>query len=437
MIGLSAGRAWTPATLLGLKGGSRRERITRAAVTAVTAGAALLVLIDFIVAPITGHFSGSFDDFGPILAAGHAANAGADPYAAFLANWRTNMASKLGFDYLPIVATLARPLASLPHQLAVTLWLWWILGCTVAASVITARIALPARWPRSAIGFSVGLLFAPALYNLWHGQMNEVVLLSLAVAFWAWVRGDEVTCGLALGVGGVAKLAPAALLLLLLARRWWRGAAAGAGVGLVALVAGALTLGVQRSVEWVTQVLPALQRADGWYFNQSLGGLVSRVVDHSVWQVQPSLPWLQVVVTAASAACLLGVAAVVRVGSAGTDRRALEFSAGVVAMVLAGSVAWWDDYSSLLIPLLVIAGLAARREVARPVVVTASALFVIVGVAYPAFLGLGGTAWLPSTFGTAWWWPALQLDSLPAWTAAALLVMLLVTLARSRSRSSA
>jgi hypothetical protein len=367
-------------------------------VTAVTAGAALLVLIDFIVAPITGHFSGSFDDFGPILAAGHAANAGADPYAAFLANWRTNMASKLGFDYLPIVATLARPLAALPHQLAATLWLWWILGCTVAASVITARIALPAQWPRSAIGFSVGLLFAPALYNLWHGQMNEVVLLSLAVAFWAWVRGDEVTCGLALGVGGVAKLAPAALLLLLLARRWWRGAAAGAGVGLVALVAGVLTLGVQRSVEWVTQVLPALQRADGWYFNQSLGGLVSRVVDHSVWQVQPSLPWLQVVVTAASAACLLGVAAVVRVGSAGTDRRALEFSAGVVAMVLAGSVAWWDDYSSLLIPLLVIAGLAARREAARPVVVTASALFLIVGVAYPAFLGLGGTGWLPSTW---------------------------------------
>src|ERR1019366_3719345 len=169
---------------------------------------------------------------------------------------------------------------------------------------------------------------------------------------------------------------------------------------------------------------------------QSLGGLVSRLVDHSVAQVQPTLPWLQLVVTTTSAACILAAAAVVRSGSASADRRALEFSAGVVAMVLAGSVAWWDDYSSLLIPLLVIAGLAARREVARPVVVTASALFVIVGVAYPAFLGLGGTAWLPSTFGTAWWWPALQLDSLPAWTAAALLGMLLGTLARSRSRAS-
>jgi hypothetical protein len=188
---------------------------------------------------------------------------------------------------------------------------------------------------------------------------------------------------------------------------------------------------MQRSVEWVTQVLPALQRADGWYFNQSLGGLVSRLVDHSVAQVQPTLPWLQLVVTATSAACLLCAAAVVRVGNAGTDRRALEFSAGIVAMVLAGSVAWWDDYSSLLIPLLVIAGLAARRATARPIVITASALFVIVAVASPAFLGLGGT----STFGTAWWWPALQLDSLPAWTALALLVALLVTLARGSTRA--
>ena len=395
-------------------------------------GSALFVLIDFVVAPVTGHFTGRFDDFGPILAAGHAANAGTDPYATFLATWHTNMAANLGFDYLPIIATLARPLAALPHQAAVTLWLWWILGCTVTGSIITARTVLPTGWPQTAIGFSAAVLFAPALYNLWHGQMNAVVLLSLAVAFWAWVRGHEVTCGLALGFGGVAKLAPAALLLLLLTRRWWRGAAAGAGVGALALVTGGLTLGVQRSVEWITQVLPALQRADGWYFNQSLGGLISRVADHSVWHVQPTLPWLQAVVTAASAACLLAAAAAVRAGDADDDRRALEISAGIIAMVLAGSVAWWDDYSSLLIPLLVIAGLAARRSTGRTVIVAGGVLFLIVGVAAPAFLGLGGTGWLPGTFGTAWWWPALQLDSLPAYAALATLVILLLTLVRGR-----
>ena len=427
---LSAARGWTPSTLLGPRGGSRSGRLGRAALLAVTGGAVLLVLIDFVLAPITGHFSGAFDDFGPILAAGHAANSGADPYAMFLANWRTNMAANLGFDYLPIVATLARPLAALPQPVAQMLWLWWIVGCTVAASVLTARSVLPAGWPRTAIGVAAGVLFAPALYNLWHGQMNAVVLLSLAVALRAWIRGDEVTCGVALGLGGVAKLAPAALLLLLLTRRWWRGAAAGGGVAVLALVGGILSLGMQRTVEWVTQVLPALQRADGWYFNQSLGGLISRLADHSVWHVQPSLPWLQVVVTATSAACLLAAAGMVRVRDADPDRRALEFSAAVVAMVLAGSVAWWDDYSSLLIPLMVIAGMAARGRAGRPVVLAGGALFLAAGVAYPALLGLGGGGWLPSTHGSAWWWPALQLDSLPAIAAAVVLGTLLVALGR-------
>jgi len=56
-------------------------------------------------------------------------------------------------------------------------------------------------------------------------------------------------------------------------------------------------------------------------------------------------------------------------------------------------------------------------------------------VAYPAFLALGGTGWLPATFDTAWWWPALQLDSLPAWTALLALVVLVVTLVGSPTRS--
>ncbi len=429
---LSAARGWTPSTLLGPRDGSRNARLAHATLLAVTVGALLLVLIDFVLAPITGHFAGVFEDFGPILAAGHAANVGTDPYATFLANWRTNMAANLGFDYLPIVATLARPLAALPHQVAQMLWLWWILGCTVAGSVLTARSVLPASWPRTAIGVAAGVLFAPALYNLWHGQMNAVVLLSLAVALHAWIRGDEVTCGVALGLGGVAKLAPLALLLLLLARRWWRGAAAGGGVAVLAVVGGILSLGMQRTVEWVTQVLPALERADGWYFNQSLGGVISRLVDHSVWHVEPTLPLLQVVVTATSAACLLAAAGMVLARDADPDRRALEFSAAVVAMVLAGSVAWWDDYSSLLIPLMVIAGLAARGRAARPVVVAGGALLLAAGVGYPALLGLGGAAWLPSTHGSAWWWPALQIDSLPALAAALVLGTLLVALGRGR-----
>ena len=225
---------------------------------------------------------------------------GADPYAMFLANWRTNMAANLGFDYLPIVATLARPLAALPQPVAQMLWLWWILGCTVAASVLTARSVLPASWPRTAIGVAAGVLFAPGpLQPLARSDERRRPAQPGGRAAAPGSAATRSPAELALGLGGVAKLAPPALLLLLLARRWWRGAAAGGGVAVLALVGGILTLGMQRTVEWVTQVLPALERADGWYFNQSLGGVISRLVDHSVWHVQPTLPLLQAAVTLA------------------------------------------------------------------------------------------------------------------------------------------
>ena len=408
----------------------RFERLARVAIAAAVAACVALVAVNFVLAPLTGHFTGWFEDFGPILAAGRAANAGADPYAGFIANAPTSLVTNLGFDYMPLVAVLARPLAALPYAVAQTIWLWCILAANVAGAIIVARETLPATWPRTSIGFAAAIVFAPMVYNVWHGQMNAFVFLSLAIALRSWLRGDQVGCGLALGLGGVAKVAPAALLLLLLRRRWWPGFLAGAGTLVGSLVAGGVLLGFDRVREWLTSVLPVLSRADGWYFNESLGALISRTAGHNVFRLDPPDPALQLAVTVASAGCLIAAVWAVRSGTASTERRQIEFGAAVTAMVLAGSIAWWDDYSSLLIPLLAIAGLVARREASRPLIFAGVAVFLVAGVAAPAFLGSGGTGWVPSTFGTAWWLPALQLDSLPAWTPLAQMVALLVTLAR-------
>lgn len=399
---------------------------------ATALGCALMVLINFVIAPLTGHFTGQFEDFSPILAAGRAASAGADPYAPFAALAPTTLVTHLGFDYLPIVAVLARPLAALPYHLAATLWLFFILACTVAALVIAARATLPAVWPRAAIGFCMVVLFPPTTYNLWHGQMNAVVLLSLAIALRAWIRGDEVTCGIALGLGGIAKVAPLALLLLLVRRKWWRGFAAGVGVVGASLLAGGVLLGFQRVAEWFTAVLPALERADGWYLNQGVGALLSRLVDHNVWRLEAPVPALQAAVTAASVACLLAAAWVVRYGDATRERRSLEFGTAIVAMVLAGAVSWWDDYGSLVLTVLVLLGLAGRGLLGRPQITAGALLLLGGGFGAAALFGLGGEGWIPSTYGTPWWWPALQLDSLPSYTALVLLVTLLVTLHRRR-----
>jgi hypothetical protein len=423
---------WNPAALLGLGAGPPLQRLARAILAVATAGAAVTVLLDFVVAPLTGHFSGLFQDFGPIYAAGQAANHGTDPYAFFTAHSSTSPVRLLGFDYLPLIAVVARPLAALPYHMAQTIWLWLVLAATITAAIIVARETLPRSWSPNAIGLCVAALFPPAVYNIWNGQMNAMVFLSLAVAFRSWRRGNQVGCGLALGLGGIAKVAPAALLVLLIRRRWWRGLATGVGAVLASLVAAGTFLGFDRVREWFTQVLPVLGRVDGWYFNQSLGALISRLAEHNVFRLDPPNGALQLTVTGLSVCCLVAVASSVKGEDTSQDRRDLEFAMGVVAMIVAGAVAWWSDYGSLALPLLVIVGLTIRGRATTSVVAAGSVALALAGIGGYLFLALGGTGWVPSTHGSSWWWVALQVDSLPAYSALALLLTMLLSLARTQ-----
>lgn len=409
---------------LGLDAERQTERLLRALLAAAVLGSAALVLANFVIAPLTGHFAGWFEDFGPILYAGHAANTGGDIYGAFVPNSRDSLVTNLGFDYLPLVAWFARPLAAMSHDVAVVIWLWIVLGCIISGSVIIAREVLPASWPRGQIGFATAVLFQPVIYNAWHGQMNAVVFLLLALALRAWMRDDEIGCGLALGLGAACKVSPIVLVLLLVRRGWWRGAAAAVGTLAASLLAGGLLVGFNRVHEWFTQVLPVLERDDGYYFNQSWNAVVNRVADHNVWHLEPGSALLHGAVVALSAGSLLAVAWTVRPGTASRDRRSLEFAAAVVAMVLAATVSWYSAYIYLALPLLVVAGLAARRGVDRAVMLSAVGLVLVAGIVAPLVLGSGAKDWAVSTHGTLMWWPALQLISLPALSAAALLLAL-------------
>ncbi|MEA2671740.1 MAG: alpha,2-mannosyltransferase, partial [Chloroflexota bacterium] len=204
----------TAASRLRLSPGSLRLLLT-----AITVAAVVSALQSFVLAPLTGHFSGAFEDFSAYLDGGRAANAGTSPYAGF--NGGTITMS--GFDYPPLDAWLFRPLALLPHQIAQMAWLWVGLACTVGGSVLVARALLPRSWPGTRLGISAALLFAPATYNLWHGQANPLILLLLALAMRSWVRGEQGRCGTLLGIAAAVKLAPLVLVVMLLRRRWWRG----------------------------------------------------------------------------------------------------------------------------------------------------------------------------------------------------------------------
>ncbi|MBV8196399.1 MAG: DUF2029 domain-containing protein, partial [Candidatus Dormibacteraeota bacterium] len=185
-------------------------------------GAGAVAVKSFLIDPTWGHFGGPFEDFAAYMGAARSMASGGSPYAQF--DPSTPVMS--GFIYPPFAAVLVQPLALLTDSQALPVWLAISLACTVAGAIIVARTALPASWPRVELGLLAAIAFAPAAYNYWHGQINGVILLLLALGYRAYVKDQPLRAGVILGLAAGIKLAPALLILLLLRRRWWRGAAA-------------------------------------------------------------------------------------------------------------------------------------------------------------------------------------------------------------------
>jgi alpha-1,2-mannosyltransferase len=406
-----------------------RLRHGRLLLRAATVAVVAVSLWMFVVAPLTGHFTGLFEDFRAYIGAARDMAAGHSPYHSFDGSASVVMT---GFDYPPFAAVLVRPLALLSDQAAMTTWLLMSLGCTVAGALVVVRTALPASWPRTELALLGALAFSPVTYNYWHGQMNPVIFLLLALAFRSWVRGRELSTGVLLGLAAGIKLAPVVLIVLLLRRRWWRGTAAMALTGLATVAVAALALGTGPVRAFVTDVLPSLTRETGWIYNQSLSALLSRAADHSVLAIQPALPVLHDLSLLGSAVLLGVVAWAVRPGRRDPAERGAEFGAAVTAMLLAGTIAWFPHFTHLLIPLAAAAGLVAARgwRVERGLLAGLVAVLLVFGVVAPLVISSIDMASLRALQAGPSWWVALQAFSLPALSALALLVVTVRSLRR-------
>ena len=391
--------------------------------------AAAVAVKSFVVDPLTGHFGGTFEDFGAYMGAARSMAAGGSPYAQFTST--TPVLS--GFTYPPFGAVLVRPLALLNDHQALSVWLALSLATTVIAAIIVARTALPASWPRLELAVIAAVAFGPAAYNYWHGQINGVIFLLLAIAYWAYVTGHGRTAGVVLGLAAGIKVAPIALLLLLLRRRWWRSAAAMAATVAATIAVGVLALGTGPTRTFAMGVLPALSRPMGWLYNQSLTGALSRVVDHSVLTVQ-STPLAVTVASVALSALLLAVATwAVQPGARTQPERGAEFGLGVLAMLLAGSLAWYAHYTALLIPLAAAVALARAgdREHRQALLTATAGTVVVFAVVAPLAIAALSMPSLLALSRSPSWWPLLQLFSLPCFAA----LWLAVTLHQSLSRA--
>lgn len=393
------------------------------------AGAAVVAAKSFILDPLTGHFGGSFEDFGAYMGAARSMAAGGSPYAQFSST--TPVMS--GFTYPPFAAILVQPLALLTDRQALSVWLALSLATTVAAAIIVARVALPASWPRVELAVLAAIAFGPVTYNYWHGQINGVIFLLLAVAYWAYVDGRQTTAGVVIGLAAGIKVAPIVLIVLLLRRRWWRGSAAMLATLAGSIAAGVVVIGTGPTRTFISEVLPTLSRPMGWLYSQSITSVLGRLFNHSVLVVQPTPLWLTAFCLVAGVV-ILGMAAwVTRPGEVPGAERGAEFGLGVVAMLLAGSLAWYAHFTALLIPLAAAAGLVAARgrSTERILAVATAVAIVVFGVVAPFGIAQLGMASLDSISRTPLWWPLLQVSSLPALAALWLGIRLRHSLAAS------
>ncbi|MDQ6856360.1 MAG: DUF2029 domain-containing protein [Candidatus Dormibacteraeota bacterium] len=422
-------RRWWPPQAAG---SARNWRsIAHVLVTAGASAAVIGAVYTFVVQPLTGSFAGPFEDFGAYAGAAHAVATGTSPYASF--SGATIVMT--GYDYPPFAAVLLRPLAFLSARWQELVWLWISVVALVAGAVITARALLPSTWPRARVGIFVALIFPAATYNLWHGQMNTVIFLLLALALSDYLSGHRTRCGVILGVAAGIKIAPVVLLVVLLRRGWWRGAVAGLATGAVTLAIGVATLGWPVTREYLTSVLPVLNRDNGWIYNQTWNGVVNRLAQHSVVTVDAPSVWLHAAATALSLVTVGALLLAVRGHQRTRAERGAEFACGVTVMLLVGSIAWYPVYVHLLITIAAAVGLAHERgRLGRALLGWSTAAFVGIGLIAGAAIAAIGVAGIDVQATGPTWWLFLQASSLPVLLATGLLIVL-VTALRTRSHT--
>jgi Glycosyltransferase family 87 len=175
--------------------------------------------------------------------------------------WMAREAEAAGASYVGLLAPnpppdvlLLLPLAALRAPAAKVVWTA-VLAAALAAAFVVVRRLVPAPGWQVALAF---LLPSAALANaLAYGQPYSILLLLLALALLALVRGREWVSGLLLAPVVVLKLYALALLPWLLWTRRWR-AAAGLVAGTAAVAAASVgILGAPVHETYLREILPA------------------------------------------------------------------------------------------------------------------------------------------------------------------------------------
>jgi hypothetical protein len=217
-------------------------------------------------------------------------------------------------------------------------------------------------------GLGVWVAFGPLQIAVGEGQWDPVFLLLIVGAVVGAMRHRYLATACAVALAASIKPYPLLLVGYLLGRRAWLAATACAVVFGSLLVLGALVVGLDEAVAFVTRVLPASGSTTAYADNQSLGGVLARLVSDDLKPFPLRDAPLVDLVLRGLALVLFALTAVLvgRQSDADPLDRALQLTIFVPLSILVIPAAWSHYQAILLVPLTVLAVEQARRRPREP-----------------------------------------------------------------------
>jgi hypothetical protein len=256
----------------------------------------------------------------------------------------------------PTAILLSLPLARLDYSDACLVW------NLLSMTALAATLGILVRELR--LRFSVWdllpfvtllVLCYPLQQQIYHGQLNLILLLLLTGAWAADRNGRPVPAGVLLGTATAIKLIPGLLFVYFLLRRQWRVVAAGVLTVALWTALTAVVFGPGAYRDYVGDVLPQLPiRYRNLWINCSLPAFWYKVFDGSgtgghtisLWHS----PLVARVGTALSCLLVLGGLAAAVPGARSRAQQDQAFGACVTAMLLVSPITWAHYFVLLLLP---------------------------------------------------------------------------------------
>lgn len=213
------------------------------------------------------------------------------------------------------------------------------------------------RWPRAAVVIVLVLTFYPVVKAFTLGQIQVWINGLFALGLLAWLKGRKGASGVLIGIVSLIKPHYGLVLIWAVLRKEFRFAAASGITIAIGLVASAAVYGLANHVDYVHVVSFLSQRGEAYFPNQSVNGLLNRLMsirdpqlyvtlDLPAGKFPPFTPWIYGATLVSSAVLL--ISALLPRRTSGDSDRTIDFSIMALTCTMASPIAWEHHYGITL-----------------------------------------------------------------------------------------